>query len=555
MNKSEVLAILEQLKVVPCERLESEEIEFKEFQSEASLHNSKELAEEISAIANLRGGAIIVGVRDSSKISQGHWQEQLVGFDHVDATATEERIKGKLNPRLAIGINQVTFEGRNYLWITVPRGRDTLITTSSGKVCIRDGRSSRPMTPYEIESAVKSLQTYDWSSEILDLDPVNALDDLATQEALEDFQQRRQLPPSLGVQAFLEAIGATRNGSLTKGGLLFLGRSDVIAKELGDFEYRFTWRTRSGNLIVNDVWSSCLWAAIKHARSHFEQCNSIQTFKAEGNEYRVPALDSQAFHEAFLNALVHRDYSVDGMVSVVYANRKMTITSPGGFYGGITADNILLHEPRHRNKALAKLLMVYSLVDRAGMGVLRMSIRSLIYGRAFPSFRELPDTIEVAMEAEFLRPGIFVITTSDIERLGIPELLLLNSVYEKGFASIPTLEHQLTRITDSPWQAIQSAVEELPYVELCGTSSGIYVRTTRSSARLFKVTKQLKASRASEKHVKLYTYLKRHEETSNSDLTDLLGHSHSSQTSRFLREATYVRRRGTGPSARWFLVS
>lgn len=478
MNKSEVLATLEQLKVMPSERLESEEIEFKEFQSEASLHNSKELAEEISALANLRGGAIIIGVRDSSKITQSRWQEQLVGFDHVDAIATEERIKGKLNPRLAIGINQVTFEGRNYLWITVPRRRDTLVTTSSGKVCIRDGRSSRPMTPDEIESAVKSLQTYDWSAEILDLDPINALDEVATGEALEDFQRRRQLPPILGIQAFLEAIGATRNGSLTKGGLLFLGRTDVIARELGDFEYRFTWRTRSGNLIINDVWSSCLWVAIKHARRHFEQCNSTETFEDEGHQYRVPALDPQAFHEAFLNALVHRDYSVDGMVSVVYANRKMTITSPGEFYGGITA----------------------------------------------------------------------------VERFGIPELLILNSVYEKGFVSVSVIEHQLARITDSPWQAIQSAVEELPYVELCGTSSGIYIRTTRPWARLFKVTRQLKASRASEKHVKLYTYLKRHGEASNRDLTELLGHSHSSQTSSFLREAAYMRRRGIGPSARWFLV-
>ena len=53
--------------------------------------------------------------------------------------------------------------------------------------------------------------------------------------------------------------------------------------------------------------------------------------------------------------------------------------------------------------------MTHNLVDRAGMGVLRMGLGSLKYGRAFPSFREQSDAVEVTMEAEYLRPGVAVL--------------------------------------------------------------------------------------------------------------------------------------------------
>src|SRR5688572_25527962 len=103
------------------------------------------------------------------------------------------------------------------------------------------------------------------------------------------------------------------------------------------------------------------------------------------------------------------------MVSTTYAQGRLTISSPGTFYGGITAENIRLHQPRHRNKALAKILMAHHLVDRAGMGVLRMSIGSLKYGRSLPEFREAHESVEVSMQAEYLRAAIAVISLDNPE--------------------------------------------------------------------------------------------------------------------------------------------
>ncbi|MFT5970883.1 MAG: ATP-dependent DNA helicase RecG, partial [Flavobacteriales bacterium] len=142
----------------------------------------------------------------------------------------------------------------------------------------------------------------------------------------------------------------------------------------------------------------------------------------EDSTYTLFTLDKTAFHEGYLNAIVHRDYNEDGMLAVNYFRDKIVISNPGKFYGGVNSKNISYHEPRHRNKTLAKILMEYQLVDRAGMGITRMSVNSLKFGRKMPEFIEKPEGIEVTMQSEFFRAGIFLITQKYVPNCGIVEL-------------------------------------------------------------------------------------------------------------------------------------
>jgi len=408
------------------------------------------------------------------------------------------------------------------------------------------------MEPFEIEQAVKSLQKFDWSSEPLDLDPIASLDPNSLIDAKMDFCARRQLD-NIDEIKFCEAIGVIKDGILTKGGLIFLGKTTVIHKELGLLEYRFTWKTKSGIIIINDVWEGNIWKTIKRTKEHFDSCNSDGEIDYKGKKYKIPFFDPIAFHEAYLNALVHRDYSSEGMVSADYMDLKITITNPGPFFGGVTADNIAIHEPRHRNKNLAKILMNFHLIDRAGMGVLRMGIGSLKYGRSFPEFQEIMGSVQVKMMGQLIRSGIFVLTNNHPHKYGIPELIILNSLYNKGHIEVNHMEQKLKLFTKEPWEVINNFSDDSERIELCGTNKGVYIRVTKSSSNLLGVTQRLRTHASSKKHVDLYSYLKKHGKATNQDISELFGHSHSSQTSKFLKNAEYVYRKGSGPSARWQL--
>lgn len=545
--------IFDKLRHYPSESLESETLEFKEYRDVNSLHGSKELADEVVALANLKGGKIIIGVADSSNIKNENWPSQLKGFPECDCLEVQERIKGKLNPRISLAVKQTKYDGKNYLVINVPKHDKSLVATTSGKFHIRDGRSSRPMTPHEIESAVKALPAYDWSMDTIQISTSDALDANFVADAKERYSYLRKLK-ELSDDNFFESVGITSNGQLTKGGLLFLGKKPIIEKEIGIYEFRFSWKTKSGELKKNDVWNGCLWEAIIRAKSHFDACNTNSEFEWKGVIHRFPALDSVAFHEAFLNAIAHRDYSKEGMVSIDYSQKKMTITSPGGFYGGVTPNNIFKHQPRHRNRSLAKILMTYELVDRAGMGVKRISLRSLKYGRNFPKFAEIDDSVQVTMGADSLRGGVFIISETLKDDCGLAELMVLNCIYGVDRAPIAEAEEKISIFSDSPWDELISAVDTLKrYADLSGDRDDIYIKAKTIYHDLFDITKKPKSSKVSEKLIKLYKYLKENRSASNSDLCVVLGYAHSSQTSGFLAKTTFVMREGSGKKAVWKL--
>ncbi len=317
-NEEQIIRIISECKTKHSELLECEDVELKEFGSINALHNSKELAEEICALSNKNGGVVIVGIRDGSSVTGSSWATQLVGFEKEDIIEIEQRIKGKLKPSLDLTVKYYEFEGKNYLAIHAPQRRDTLVSTSSGKVCIRDGRSSRPMSPEEIQQSVSKLNNYDWSADIITGLDHSCFDEVSLEEAYQEYCTKKKYDEEgkPNQQAFLEAIGATSNGSILKSGVLFLGKEAIIREWLGVFEYRFTWKTRAGKLLINDVWDSNLWLSIKRAKRQFSACNTEHEITFKSKKYKCKTLDEVAFHEGFMNALVHRDYTKEGMVVV-----------------------------------------------------------------------------------------------------------------------------------------------------------------------------------------------------------------------------------------------
>ncbi len=228
-------------------------------------------------------------------------------------------------------------------------------------------------------------------------------------------------------------------------------------------------------------------------------------------------------------------------------------TSPGTFYGEITTENIAYHSPRHINKALARILMTYRFVDRAGMGILRMGIKSLVYGRKYPTFEETADSINVSMQAEYIRPEIFVLTHGK-QRLFLPDLILLNALSEKAFIPLPECADMIKKvIVDTSKAIIDFSKRWDNYREICGTKEGILLRIKDDSVDFFDLHKTIKPPPNSDKFVKLFFMLKKHKWVSNEDVSTLLGYRQSQSTSRFLSAIEWIERSGKGIATKYKL--
>ncbi len=104
----------------------------------------------------------------------------------------------------------------------------------------------------------------------------------------------------------------------------------------------------------------------------------------------VRSIPSRAVREAIVNGVVHRDWSSPQPTTVEHIGDVMTITSPGGFVGGVTSHNIITHPASPRYRSLAEAVATLGLAEREGIGVDRMISDMLAIGRPAPDFQELP---------------------------------------------------------------------------------------------------------------------------------------------------------------------
>jgi len=87
---------------------------------------------------------------------------------------------------------------------------------------------------------------------------------------------------------------------------------------------------------------------------------------------RVPRFPTTAVREALLNALAHRDLTLDGAtVDVVLWDDAIELRSPGGLPGHVTAES-MRRERFSRNPRIMAVLKTMKLVEEFGEGVDRM---------------------------------------------------------------------------------------------------------------------------------------------------------------------------------------
>ncbi len=450
--------------------------------------NDRDLVEAVVCFANSEGGLLLVGVEGDRRVTGARPRHSR----KTDLAKLQALIRSRTVPRLEVSVDSVATPQGDVLCLSVPRSA-TVVATSEG-VCLRrvvagHGPECLPYFPHQHAGRGTALGVEDFSAQLCPQAGWRALDPL-------QFERARQLIAALrGDAALLELDDREMAKALrvveTSGtelvpniaGLLLFGREAEIEKHLPTHESAFQVLTADADVRVNDFFRQPLLELAELLLARFDA--RAQEREVQVGLIRVPVPDyaRNAFREALLNALFHRDYRRLGTVYVQWHPDRLELSSPGGFPEGVTPANLLVHEPLPRNPRLYGAAKRIGLVEQTGRGVDKVYLGQLRYGRPAPDYSRSDATgVRLTLRGgqESLQFAAFVF---ERERqrgpMTVEQMIVLNRLFHDRRVTTDQVAVEIQRSQNEARALLERLVEE-GLVEARGEKRGRVYHLTAS---------------------------------------------------------------------------
>ena len=327
---------------------ENEKIEFKrEFVSD--------LNKEVIAFANTNGGEIYIGLNDDGSV---FGVQDIVSLEMQVSQHISNTIKPDVNP--FVKYERVKIDDKDILKIVINRGSMCPYYISSKGirpegVYVRVSSASIPATETSILKMIKETtgESYELTRSLnQNLTFIQAETEFFNAGLSFGENQKR----TLGI------IG--QDGCYTNLGLLL---SDQCEHSIKFAIYNGT--TKEVFKDRHDL-SGSLFRQFEDLFKIIGNYNHVSSPKLNGVK-RIDIKDypDEAIREALLNAIVHRDYGLDGYTLVSMFDDRMEILSLGGLLRGVEMEDVLMGISYLRNKHLADIFYRLHLIEAYGTGI------------------------------------------------------------------------------------------------------------------------------------------------------------------------------------------
>ncbi len=325
---------------------ENEKVEFKE-RITRSIHH------EISAMTNSQGGTILIGVKDSGEI---------LGTEPKEVLEMVSSSIQSIIPPPVLSFDRCVLDGRTVMILNIEKGEN--LCSIGGVVHIRIGSSIRPLSIQEILMLSSELGTFEW-------DGVPFIDsDHIENEYLEHFfsalrSVRGNEIPVESRERYLRSRGALKDGKLTNAGvLIFLGPDEFLPQ----VTIRLVFM-EDGAPVGESRFNGPVWRAIDDAYDATIRETSKTEILVGASSKKIFRFPPRIIREGLINAVAHRNYSVQADIQIIIENGTITIKNPGGLLPGVD-----LEDPEHvpRNPSLCNLLYDMGYIERYGQGMIMM---------------------------------------------------------------------------------------------------------------------------------------------------------------------------------------
>jgi ATP-dependent DNA helicase RecG len=325
---------------------EGQFIEFKEN------FDSKSLGKEIVAFANSSGGRIFLGIDDKA---------QVRGIEATNKLKSEiQDIARNCDPAIEIQIQSLD----KVIIIEIKEGKNKPYSCSSG-FYMRQGPNSQKMKRDEIiklsieEGKIRfdeqTCKNFDWR----DFD----------NEKFEYYLKLARISDNLDRNNLLKNMKVLTEEGITNAGVLFFAKEPY--KYIGNSKVRCVYfkDDERVNILDKKEIDKGIIGNIEFAISYIEDRVPVEFKIKDAKREEFPEYIKEAYREAIVNAVVHRDYFINAEVAVEKHKSKIFINNPGKSF--VSKEN-LGKDSKLRNRLIADLLSRTFYMEKAGTGINRI---------------------------------------------------------------------------------------------------------------------------------------------------------------------------------------
>lgn len=324
----------------------------------------KSWCKSVSAFANTSGGILIFGVADDGTV---------IGLADAerDAEMISEIIKNRLSPIPEFTLEFNTSKDEKKLIILrICKGEETPYYYSADGVTeayIRIGNESVPAESTDLKRLVMRGKNTSFDSLVSTYD----IGDYSFTKLKERF--KIWTGRSFEEKSYVSMGMVADNGKLTNAGALLADESPIRWSRV--FCTHWNGKTKSGGIVDafdHAEYSGSLISLLNDAESFIMNNTKTIWKKLPNSRLELPEYVHRSYFEALVNALIHRDYLINGSeVHVDIFDDRMEIYSPGGMPDGtvIQDRNIQAIPSMRRNPVIADIFARLGYMERSGSGL------------------------------------------------------------------------------------------------------------------------------------------------------------------------------------------
>ena len=314
ISKEEIHHVLDRFDTNIADDLESQTLDFKQWNKRSLDDNVKLMLKMAVCMANGGGGSVVFGIADKVK---GRSNAILGVPQEIDTTVLQKRIYEKTDPHLTPVFEDVAVqEGTKRLILMNVYPGMPPYTTTDGAATIRQGKDCIPYTGTLRRKMMDTITQMDYTAEIIHEDWKNLFSHSAM-ERIHEIMTRERVDEnllSLSDEDLLRSIGALKDNFLTKGSLLLVGKPEAISKFIPQHRWSYRKMISDTDYSHRDDGTHAIPVALYELERYIAVDNPMVTVESGLVHPEFSTYPTIALREYLLNAFGHRDYRMNGTI-------------------------------------------------------------------------------------------------------------------------------------------------------------------------------------------------------------------------------------------------